>query len=249
MPRLMPCLDVDAGRVVKGVQFAGLRDCGDAAAAAAAYGAQGADELVLLDISATAAGRRTCRDTVAAVRAVLPVPLCVGGGVRTLADAAALLEAGADKVAVNSAAVADPALLTRLAQQFGRQCVVLAIDARATAAGFAVTTHGAASTTALQAADWAREAERRGAGEILLTSVDRDGTGRGYDLELLRLVRAAVGIPIVASGGASQPQHLIEALRAGADAVLVASLLHDGVTTVGRLKSAIAAAGIEVRQC
>ena len=246
-PRVIPCLDVRDGRVVKGVRFQALRDCGDPATAAAAYAEQGADEVVLLDVSATAEGRRARLDTIAAVRRALPVPLCVGGGVRGLDDARALLQAGADKVAVNSAAVARPQLLAELAEQVGRQCVVLAVDARAVGGQFVVTTHSAATTTPLDAVAWAAAAAAQGAGEILLTSVDRDGTGHGYDLELLAAVRAAVQVPVIASGGASSPAHLLAALRAGADAVLVASLLHDGITTIPELKAALRSGGVEVR--
>ncbi len=239
--RLIPCLDVRHGRVVKGVRFENLRDCGDPAAAAARYQQQGADELVLLDVSATLEERRSHWHTVAAVRAVLSLPLTVGGGVRTIADAEALLQHGADKVAVNSAALRDPLLLTALARRFGRQCIVLALDAaRRPDGGFAVFARSGTAASGRDAVDWAREAVARGAGEILLTSIDRDGTGLGYDLDLLALVRAAVPVPVIASGGASTTGHLRAALQAGADAVLVASLLHDGVTTVQALKSALA---------
>lgn len=246
--RVIPCLDVRGGRVVKGVRFRDLRDCGEPAAAAARYAGQGADEIVLLDVSATVEERAAAADTVRAVRAAVDVPLCVGGGVRGIADAEALLAAGADKVAVNSAAVRDPALLGELAGRFGRQCVVLALDARRQADGtFAVFTHAATGSTGRHAAGWAAAAVAHGAGEILLTSIDRDGTGQGYDLELLAAVRAAVAVPVIASGGAASPTHLRDALAAGADAVLVASLLHDDVTTVAALKTFLADAGFPIR--
>jgi imidazole glycerol phosphate synthase glutamine amidotransferase subunit len=249
-PRIIPCLDVSGGRIVKGVRFQGLRDAGDPAERAAAYAAQGADELVLLDVSATAEARAAAADTVAAVRAALPVPLTVGGGLRRVDDAARLLAAGADKVAVNTAAVDDPALLTALADRFGSQCVVLALDAarREDGPGFEVVTHAGRRRTGLDAAAWAAEAARRGAGELLLTSWDRDGTGEGYDLELISAVRAAAAVPLIASGGAHGPAQMAEALGAGADAVLAASLFHDGRLTVGQVKTALRDAhGVEVR--
>jgi imidazole glycerol phosphate synthase glutamine amidotransferase subunit len=249
-PRLVPCLDVKDGRVVKGVRFQGLRDAGDPVERAAAYAAQGADELVVLDVSAGPEARATAAHTVAAVRAVLPVPLTVGGGVRSVDDAARLLDAGADKVAVNSAAVADPALLGALAARFGRQCVVLALDAARRpdgAPGWEVVVASGRTRTGRDAVAWAAEAVARGAGEVLLTSWDQDGTGEGYDLPLLRAVTAAVPVPVVASGGARTPAHLHAALDAGAEAVLMASILHDGHTTVGSLKAALAARGVELR--
>jgi len=240
-PRIIPCLDVRDGRVVKGVRFQGLRDAGDPVTQAAAYAAQGADELVILDVSATPEGRATAADTVAAVRAVLPLPLTVGGGVRAVEDAARLLGAGADKVAVNTAAVQDPALLSRLAARFGAQCVVLALDAarRLDGPGWEVVVRSGKERTGRDAVAWAAEAAARGAGEILLTSWDRDGTGHGYDTELLAAVRAAVALPIIASGGARSPAHLAQALRAGADAVLAATIFHDGHTTVDAIKRAL----------
>ena len=247
--RIIPCLDVRAGRVVKGVRFQGLRDAGDPAELAAAYEAQGADEIVLLDVSATPDGRDTARDTVRRVRAALSVPLTVGGGVRVLDDAAALLEAGADKVGVNTAAVRRPALLGELAGRFGRQCTVLALDAAALAdGGWELVILSGRERTGRDAVGWAGEAVAAGAGEILLTSWDRDGTRSGYDLELLAAVSAAVEVPVIASGGASRPEHLIAAVRAGADAVLAASIFHFRETTVGSLKAAMAAAGLEVRR-
>lgn len=251
-PRVVPCLDVADGRVVKGVRFQGLRDAGDPVERARAYAEQGADELVMLDVSATPQGRATAVQTVARLRAVLPVPLTVGGGVRTVEDAARLLGAGADKVAVNSAAVADPTLLDRLAQRFGRQCVVLSIDAvRGASPGeplrWQVLTRSGTRREARDVLAWAREGTTRGAGEVLLTSFDRDGTRSGYDLELLAAVRGAVDVPVVASGGADGPQHLVEGLAAGADAVLAASLFHDGDWTVAALKAALERRGVAVR--
>lgn len=247
--RIIPCLDIRDGRVVKGVQFQNLRDAGDPAQLAAAYEAQGSDELVLLDVSATPQGRRHAVDTVAAVRAVLSIPLTVGGGVRAVEDAARLLEAGADKVAVNSAAVAEPELLGRLADRFGRQCVVIAIDARADGdGGWRVITRSGTTDSGLDAIEWARRATRLGAGEILLTSWDRDGTRSGYDLPLLTAASRAVRVPVIASGGADTAQHLIEAVQAGADAVLAASIFHEGDTTVDVLKGQLAAAGLEMRR-
>lgn len=247
--RIVPCLDVRDGRVVKGVRFQGLRDAGDPATQAAAYAAQGADELVVLDVSATPEGRATAADTVAAVRAVLDVPLTVGGGIRQVADAERLLAAGADKIAVNSAAVQRPALLTELSQRFGAQCVVLALDAARTAqdTGWEVVVQSGKVRTGIDAVDWARQAVQAGVGEILLTSWDRDGTGLGYDLDLLSAVSSAVSVPVVASGGAAGPEHLHQALQAGADAVLAASIFHDGVTTVGRVKAELAAQGDAMR--
>ncbi|MDA0947186.1 MAG: imidazole glycerol phosphate synthase subunit HisF [Planctomycetota bacterium] len=250
MPRLIPCLDVRDGRVVKGVRFRGLRDAGDPRAAAEAYAAQGADELVLLDVAATPEARRSAVETVRAVRSVLPIPLTVGGGVRSVQDAERLLKAGADKVGVNSAAVARPGLITELAERFGDQCVVLSIDAAATgqAGRWAVFTHGGRRATELNAVSWAREGVERGAGEVLLTSVDRDGGKQGYDLALVRAIAQVVRVPVVASGGARTAADLANALEAGASAVLMASILHDGETTVDRLKNELAAAGQETRR-
>lgn len=251
LPRVIPCLDVKGGRVVKGVRFASLRDAGDPVERAAAYAAQGADELVLLDVSATPEGRRHALDTVRAVRAVLPIPLTVGGGVRAVEDAEHLLDAGADKVGVNSAAVARPELLAELAERFGGQCTVLALDAARLAADgpprWEVVTLSGSKRTGLDALAWARRAVALGAGEVLLTSFDRDGTRAGYDLELLRAITGAVRVPVIASGGADTAAHMVAALRAGASAVLAASILHDGETTVGDLKRDLVAAGVEVR--
>ena len=247
--RVIPCLDVDAGRVVKGVKFAGMRDAGAPAERAALYEAQGADEIVILDISATAEGRKTQADTVRAVRAVLGIPLTVGGGVSSPEDAGRLLDAGADKIAINTAAVESPERVGALAERFGRQCVVVAIDAaRTSAGGFEVLTRSGKNRTGIDAVAWAREAVERGAGEILLTSFDQDGTRAGYDLPLLQAVSQAVSVPVIASGGAATPEHLRDALAAGADAVLAASIFHDNDTTVGEVKAALARLGVRVRR-
>ena len=248
LPRVIPCLDVKDGRVVKGVKFQGLRDAGDPVELAAAYADQGADELVILDVSATPEGRGNALDVVRAVREVLPLPLTVGGGVRVLADAEALLEAGADKVATNTAAVARPELLDELAERFGCQCTVLALDAASNGTGWEVVVRSGRDRTGRDAIGWAQEAVARGAGEILLTSWDRDGTGAGYDLDLLAVMRDAVPVPIIASGGADGPAHMTEALLAGADAVLAATIFHDGHTTVADLKAELAELGVEVRR-
>jgi imidazoleglycerol phosphate synthase cyclase subunit len=248
LPRVIPCLDVDASRVVKGIRFQGLRDAGDPVERAAAYAGQGADELVVLDVSATPEGRGHALEVVRSVRRVLPLPLTVGGGVRAAADAEALLEAGADKVSTNTAAVARPGLLEELASRFGCQCTVLALDAARRDSGWEVVVRSGRERTGRNAIDWASEAVDRGAGEILLTSWDRDGTGSGYDLELLAAVRAAVDVPIIASGGAAGPEHMAAALAAGADAVLAATILHDGHTTVADLKERLANLGVEVRR-
>jgi imidazoleglycerol phosphate synthase cyclase subunit len=246
--RVIPCLDVRDGRVVKGVRFQGLRDAGDPAALAARYEQQGADEIVMLDVSATTDARATAIETVARVRRVLGIPLTVGGGVRAVEDAGRLLDAGADKVGVNTAAVDDPALLTRIATRFGAQCTILALDAARRDGGWEVVTRSGTHRTGIDALAWAREAASRGAGELLLTSWDRDGTRSGYDLELLAAMHDAVSVPVIASGGAAHAGHLIEAVRAGADAVLAASIFHDGDTTPFDVKVALAAAGIEVRR-
>lgn len=246
--RIIPCLDVRDGRVVKGVKFQSLRDAGSPAERAALYEQQGADELVMLDVSATPEQRSTQVDTVKAIRAVLSVPLTVGGGVRTVENAAALLDAGADKVGVNTAAVVSPPLITELAERFGRQCTILAIDAAARPdLGWEVVTQSGTNRTGIDAVGWARDAAERGAGEILLTSWDRDGTRSGYDCGLIAAIRAAVTVPIIASGGAATVAHLVEALDAGADAVLAASIFHDGDTTVDDVKRELKARGVEVR--
>ena len=247
MRRVIPCLDVNAGRVVKGIQFQALRDAGEPVELAKLYADQGADEIVLLDVSATPEGRGHAVATVQAVRRRLPIPLTVGGGVRELADAQALLEAGADKVAVNTAAVRRPELLGELAEAFGSQCTVLALDAARADDGWKTVIRSGRDRLELDAVEWARMAVEAGAGEILLTSWDRDGTGAGYDLELLSKVCDAVGVPVIASGGADNAEHMAQALLAGADAVLAASILHDGHTTVSAIKRRLAALGVEVR--
>jgi imidazoleglycerol phosphate synthase cyclase subunit len=245
--RIIPCLDVSHGRVVKGVRFQGLRDAGDPAERALAYEEQGADEIVILDVSATHEGRGHQHETVRRVREVLSIPLTIGGGVRVLDDALDLLGAGADKVSVNTAAVTRPELLSEIADRFGRQCCVLAIDAAFRDSRFEVLVKGGREGTGIDALEWAREGERRGAGEILLTSWDRDGTRSGYDLELTRAVARAVHVPVVASGGANSPEHIREAFAAGADAVLAASIFHDGDLTVGDVKLHLQEHGIRVR--
>lgn len=245
--RVIPCLDVRDGRVVKGVRFANLRDAGDPVACARAYQEQGADELVILDVSATSEGRGACVRTVESVRAVLSIPLCVGGGVRALGDALRLLEAGADKVALNTAAVDRPDLVRELSEMVGAQCVVVAIDAARRADGWEIVVRSGAERTGMDAVEWAAEVERLGVGEVLLTSWDRDGTREGYDLGLLGAVSARVGVPVIASGGADSSGHMVAALGAGADAVLAASIFHDADTTVGAVKQALAAAGVGVR--
>jgi len=246
--RIVPCLDVRDGRVVKGVRFQGLRDAGDPAERAVRYEAQGADEIVILDVAAAPEGRETHVDTVRRVRAAIRIPLTVGGGVRSVADAQRLLGAGADKVSVNTAAVRRPDLLSELADAFGRQCVVLAIDARRGGQEWEALVVGGRSTGRGDAVAWAAEGEGRGAGEILLTSWDADGTRHGHDLPLLRAVVDAVHVPVIASGGIGTRAHVVEALAAGADAVLAASVLHDGAETVQGIKSHVAACGIAVRQ-
>jgi len=245
--RVVPCLDIDDGRVVKGVRFQGLRDAGDPVECAGAYEWQGADEIVLLDVSATPEGRDNNLDVVAAVREVLSIPLTVGGGVRSSEDAARLLVAGADKVGVNTAAVDRPELINEMSERFGAQCTVVAVDAAATDAGWEVVVRSGKVRTGLDVVEWCRKVVANGAGEILLTSWDRDGTGEGYDLDLISSVANAVNVPVIASGGADGHEHMIAAYRAGATAALVASILHDGVTTVDALKRGIAAAGVGVR--
>jgi cyclase len=245
--RIIPCLDCRDGRVVKGVRFQGLRDAGDPAERAAAYEAQGADELVLLDVSATPEGRNTQVDTVRHVRAQLSIPLTVGGGVHSVETAGRLLDAGADKVSMNTAAVRQPALLTEVATRFGSQCAVLALDAASCSDGWEVVVLSGKERTGRDAVAWAREATERGAGEILLTSWDRDGTRSGYDLGLIAAIARAVRVPIIASGGAASPEHLVEALQAGADAVLAASIFHDGEWEVHQVKTILASQGIAVR--
>ena len=254
LKRVIPCLDVDAGRVVKGVGFVDLRDAGDPVTLAARYDAQGADELVFLDITATSDTRATVVDLARRAADELFVPFTIGGGIRSVADAQAVLDAGADKVSVNSAALRRPELLDELAAQFGVQCVVLAIDAKAVAdvapgrtAGWEAYLAGGRTPTGRDAVAWAREGVQRGAGEILLTSMDRDGTHAGYDLALTTAVADAVGVAVIASGGAGGVDDMADALRAGADAVLCASILHDGEATIGSIKAGLASAGLAVR--
>ena len=246
--RIIPCLDVKDGRVVKGVRFQNLKDAGDPAHLARAYEEQGADELVLLDVSATPDGRRTQLEWVRRVRAGISIPLSVGGGVRTLEDAAALLQAGADKVGINTAAVTNPGLLGQMAATFGSQCTVLALDAARNENGsWSVVIRSGRERLEQDAVEWARRAAELGAGEILLTSWDRDGTRQGYDLDLLGAISKAVSVPVIASGGASEPGHLLAALLAGADAVLAASIFHYGEYTVGDLKKFLDGNQVEVR--
>lgn len=245
--RIVPCLDIDDGRVVKGVRFQGLRDAGDPVECASAYEAQGGDEIVLLDVSATPQGRANNLEVVDAVRQVLSIPLTVGGGVRVADDAARLLDAGADKVGINTAAVERPELITEMKERFGAQCTVVAVDAARTDHAWEVVVRSGRERTGIDAVEWCQKAVGYGAGEILLTSWDRDGTGDGYDLELIRRVADAVNVPVIASGGASGYQHMVEAYELGATAALIASILHDGVTTVTELKAGIASAGIRVR--
>ncbi len=249
--RVIPCLDVDAGRVVKGVEFVDIRDAGDPVELAAHYDREGADELVFLDITATHEKRDTIAQLARRTADEVFVPFTIGGGIRSVRDVQAVLDAGADKVSVNSAALERPALLGELAEHFGAQCVVLAIDARGCARNgtrsWEAYLAGGRTPTGRDVVAWAREAVERGAGEILLTSMDRDGTNAGYDLELTAAVSAAVAVPVIASGGAGGLEHLGEALRAGADAVLCASIFHYGHHTIAQAKAQLAAEGIPVR--
>lgn len=246
--RVIPCLDVKDGRVVKGVNFVALRDAGDPVEQAQLYDAAGADELTFLDITASHENRDTILDVVARTAERIFLPLTVGGGVRGVEDMRRLLLAGADKCSVNSAAVARPALIAEAARKFGSQCVVVAIDARRTAAGaWEVFTHGGRTPTGRDVLDWAREVESLGAGEILLTSMDRDGTGEGFDLDLLRAVAAAIRLPVVASGGVGTLDHFVEGARAGATGLLAASVFHFGRFTIPEVKQALDAAGVPVR--
>ena len=247
--RIIPCLDVDQGRVVKGVQFVDIRDAGDPVEIARRYNEAGADEITFLDITASHEERQTTLDTVERMAGQVFIPLTVGGGVRTLDDIRNLLNAGADKVAINSAAVKDPDFVRQAAERFGSQCIVVAIDARNTGEGtWEIYTHGGRKPTGLDAIDWARRMVELGAGEILLTSMDRDGTRDGFDLELTRAVADAVSVPVIASGGVGELQHLAEGVRDGrADAVLAASIFHFGEHTVEEAKRHMREAGIEVR--
>ncbi len=249
--RIIPCLDIAGGRVVKGVNFVNLRDAGDPVAVARAYEAQGADELTFLDIRASNDGRDTIVETVRAVARQVFMPLTVGGGIRTLDDIRRILQAGADKVSLNTAAVLRPGLITEASDQFGAQCIVLAIDARRRTdgrPGWDVTTHGGRRPTALEAVAWAQEGVRLGAGEILLTSMDRDGTQDGYDLELTRAISDSVPVPVIASGGVGTLDHFRAGIAEGhADAVLAASVFHFGTFTIPQVKAYLASHGIEVR--
>jgi imidazoleglycerol phosphate synthase cyclase subunit len=252
--RVIPCLDVKEGRVVKGVKFLGLRDSGDPVELARRYEEQGADEIVMLDVSATNQGRLAMLETVEKIRETLSIPLTVGGGVRTIADAQQLLNHGADKVSVNSAAVARPELVQEMAGRFGSQCTVVAIDARRLGGNqvdedqrWEVVTRSGTQAEPLDVLDWGRNCELLGAGEILLTSMDRDGTGQGYDCELLQQFCSRVRLPVIASGGAKTLEDLVDGFRAGAHAVLAATIFHDQEITIGELKQALAAKGVPVR--
>lgn len=253
--RVIPCLDVDNGRVVKGVNFENLRDAGDPVELAARYDAEGADELTFLDVSASKDGRGTMLDVVRRTADQVFIPLTVGGGVRSEDDVDQLLRAGADKVSVNTSAIHRPELLRELSGRFGAQCIVLSVDARrvpeggdSQPSGFEVTTHGGTRSAGLDAIEWARTGEELGVGEILLNSMDGDGTRDGFDLELIRAVREVVSIPVIASGGAGQAADFPPAVEAGADAVLAASIFHFGDVAIGEVKDAMAGAGIEVRR-
>jgi imidazole glycerol-phosphate synthase subunit HisF len=251
--RVIPCLDVDAGRVVKGVNFTDLRDAGDPVELARAYDAAGADELTFLDITASSSDRATTFDVVRRTAECVFIPLTVGGGVRSVADVDALLRAGADKVGVNTAAIARPELLREMSQRFGAQCIVLSVDARRvvdgppTPSGYEVTTHGGRRGTGMDAVEWAARGQELGVGEILLNSMDGDGTKDGYDLPMIRAVRDAVDVPVIASGGAGAVEHFAPAVDAGADAVLAASVFHFGELSIGEVKDALRAGGHSVR--
>ena len=251
--RVIPCLDVDRGRVVKGVNFQDLRDAGDPVELAAAYDRAGADELVFLDITASSSDRETTYDVVRRTAESVFIPLTVGGGVREVDDFDRLLRAGADKVSLNTAAIRTPELLRRAADRFGSQCVVLSVDARrcadgtVTDSGFEVTTHGGRQGTGIDAVAWAAQGAELGAGEILLNSMDADGTERGYDVDLIRMVRDVVSVPVIASGGAGRLEDFVPAVQAGADAVLAASVFHFGTLAIGDVKAELAAHGWPVR--
>jgi imidazole glycerol-phosphate synthase subunit HisF len=245
--RIIPCLDVAGGRVVKGVHFESLRDAGDPVEQAARYDADGADELVFLDISASAEARRTTLEMVSRVAEAIFIPFTVGGGIRSVADAGAALRAGADKITVNTAAVRDPSLVARLAESFGNQCVVAAVDVKRVEGRLAVMINGGREPTDLEAVDWSRRLETQGAGEILLTSMDRDGTGDGYDLPLLEAVSKAVRIPVIASGGAGNLAHLAEAIEAGAHGVLAATIFHFKDSSLPKARAYLRERGYPVR--
>jgi cyclase len=245
--RIIPCLDVAGGRVVKGVHFKSLRDAGDPVEQASRYDAEGADELVFLDISASPEARQTTLEMVSRVAETIFIPFTVGGGIRSVADAGAALRAGADKTAVNTAAVRDPSLVSRLAESFGSQCVVVAVDVKRIGGRLAVMVNGGREETLLEAVDWSRRLQDLGAGEILLTSMDRDGTGEGYDLPLLEAVTRTVSIPVIASGGAGSLAHLAEALEAGAHGVLAASIFHFKDSSLPRARAYLRERGYPVR--
>lgn len=246
--RIIPCLDTDGARVVKGINFVGLRDAGDPAELAARYNAEGADELVVLDIAASRDRRPTFLETIRGVAAQLAIPLTAGGGIRTLEDARAVVRAGADKVTVNTAAVMTPGLISELSREFGAQAVVLAIDAKLENSGWDVRVRGGHESADLDAIAWARKGVAMGAGEILLTSVDRDGTQSGFDTALTAAISRAVSVPVIASGGAKLPEHFVEVFTHGeADAALAASIFHDGIQPIGELKQFLASRGVEVR--
>jgi cyclase len=248
--RVIPCLDVDAGRVVKGVNFVDLRDAGDPVEMATVYDAEGADELTFLDITASSDSRGTTFDVVGRTADQVFIPLTVGGGVRTPEDVDRLLRAGADKVGINTAAITRPDVIAEIAHRFGSQVLVLSVDARRAAdqpSGFEVTTHGGRTSAGLDAVEWARRATELGAGEILLNSMDADGTRDGFDLEMIRAVRDVTQVPLVASGGAGRLEHFVQAVDAGADAVLAASVFHFGVMTIGQVKETLRASGHRVR--
>ena len=251
--RLIPCLDVDAGRVVKGVNFENLRDAGDPVELAARYGLEGADEVTFLDVTASSGGRETMLDVVRRTADQVFVPLTVGGGVRSPDDVDILLRAGADKVGVNTAAIARPELLSEIAHRFGNQVLVLSVDARrcqdgtVTPSGYEVTTHGGRRGTGIDAIEWARRGAELGAGEILLNSMDADGTTGGFDIQMIKEVRDVVSVPLIASGGAGRPEDFVAAAQAGADAVLAASVFHFGTLSIGEVKDAMRSAGIAVR--
>jgi cyclase len=252
--RVIPCLDVDAGRVVKGVNFTDLVDAGDPVELAAAYDAEGADELTFLDVTASSADRETTFDVVRRTAEQVFIPLTVGGGVRTVEDVNKLLRAGADKVGINTAAIARPEFLREASHRYGAQCIVLSVDARRvpagerpTPSGFEVTTHGGRRGTGIDAVEWAARGQELGVGEILLNSMDADGTRNGFDLELIKLVRAVVDVPLIASGGAGALDHFPPAIHAGANAVLAASVFHFGQLRIGEVKATLAGAGVEVR--
>ncbi|WP_237232667.1 imidazole glycerol phosphate synthase subunit HisF [Rothia nasisuis] len=248
--RVIPCLDVDAGRVVKGVKFEGLRDAGDPVELAKRYNAEGADELTFLDVTASSSDRQTTFDVVSSTAEQVFIPLTVGGGVRTPEDVDRLLRTGADKASINTAAIARPEVINEITERFGSQVLVLSADAKksdATPSGYEVTTHGGRTSTGLDLLEWVAEAQERGVGEILLNSIDADGTKAGFDLPMIRAVRSVVSVPLIASGGAGAAEHFPPAIEAGADAVLAASIFHFGEVSIGEVKDAIRAAGYEVR--